>query len=248
MSGFRERYQGLRPGLEIGPHSNNQDFWDIVFGRPSAFLLLVFIGGLRWITPNLLTVLSLVLKLVVAAMIAWGDTTMWLWSIPVLLFSQTLDCADGQLARYRQVSSAIGSYFDKLVDAIGFLFIFAALAEVCVRETGHVYYVHLSTLTIFAILMSGYVKWVVVAEILETGGSSEQATNRMARDFTWWHLGIKLFEFTEGDLHLWMAIGLAIARPTWLLWLLAITQTVMVVVAIVYRGLQLARNARGSGG
>ena len=244
MSGLRERYAGLRPGLEIGPHSNNQDLWDIVFGRPSAFLLLLVIGGIRWITPNLLTVLSLVLKLVVAAMIAWGDNTMWLWAIPVLLFSQTLDCADGQLARYRQVSSAIGSYFDKLVDAIGFLFVFAALAEVCVRYTGDLYYVHLSTLTIFAILMSGYVKWVVVAEILEKGGSSAQATTRMAADFKWWHLCVKVFEFTEGDLHFWMALGLAIAKPTWLLWLLAVTQTVMVLVSIVYRGLQLHRTSR----
>lgn len=244
MSGFRERYRGLRPGLAIGPHTNNQDFWDILFGRPSAFVLLLVIGGIRWVTPNLLTALSLLLKLTVAAMILWGDTTVWLWSIIVLQLSYTLDCADGQLARYRKVSSAIGSYFDKIVDTIGFLFVFAALAHVCVLQTGELYYAHLATLTIFALLLSGYVKWVAIAEILERGGTSEQAVTRVPKAVKWWHIAIKLFEFTESDLHLWIAIGLAIAEPTWIMWLLAVTQTIMVIAAVIYRGAQLARSVR----
>lgn len=244
MSGFRERYRGLRPGLTIGPHTNNQDFWDVLFGRPSAFVLLLFIGDIRWVTPNLLTALSLVFKLAVAAMIFWGDHTVWLWSIAVLQFSYTLDCADGQLARYRKVSSAIGSYFDKIVDTIGFLFVFSALAHVCVLETGELYYAHLATLTLFALLLSGYVKWVAIAEIVDRGGSADQANRRVPKAIKWWHIAIKLFEFTETDLHLWMSIFLALAKPTWLMWLLAVTQTVMVIAAVIYRGVQIQRSVR----
>jgi phosphatidylglycerophosphate synthase len=238
---MQSRYRALRPGLAVGPHTNNQDFWDIVFGRPSAVLLLVLVGGLRWVTPNLLTVLSLVLKFAVAALVLWGDHAAWLWAAALLQLSCTFDCADGQLARYRKLSSVIGGYLDKIVDSIGFLFLFAAMAEVCARQTGHGYYPHLAGLTIFALTMSGYVKWITVAEVLQRGGSSAAVTSRTARDVKWWHIPLKLAEFNEGDLHLWIGIALCIGELPWVMWLLAGTQTAMVIAAIVYRGLQLVR-------
>ena len=101
MSGIRERYRALRPGLAVGVHTNNQDFWDILYGRPSAVLFLVLFGGIRWITPNLLTIASLLLKLGTCALLYWGDTGDWIMGAILLQLSCTLDCADGQLARYR---------------------------------------------------------------------------------------------------------------------------------------------------
>ena len=241
MSGFGERYRALRPGLAIGPHTNNQDFWDIVFGRPSAVLLLVVFGGLRWVTPNLLTLISLLLKLATAALVYWGGFSEWLWAALLLQLSSSFDCADGQLARYRGTSSLVGAYLDKIVDSIGFLVLFAALADICVQRTGELYYLHMAALAIFALTASGYVKWIAVAEIVERGGSRQQTVSRTARQVRWWHIPLKLVEFNEGDLHLWIGLALVFDRIEWAMWMLAITQTAMVIAAMIYRGVQLHR-------
>lgn len=239
MSGIRERYRALRPGLAVGVHTNNQDFWDILYGRPSAVFFLVLFGGIRWITPNLLTIVSLLLKFGTCALVFWGDGTDWIIAAIVLQLSCTFDCADGQLARYRKTSSLVGSYLDKVVDGIGFLLLFAALAEVCYRQTGEVYYVHFATLVVFAIATSGYVKWLAVTEALRRGIDEDTIASRTAVEVKWWHIPLKIVEFNEGDLHLWIGLSLILHKPEWAMWLLAVTQTLMVLGAMIRRGYQI---------
>jgi len=241
---MQTRAEALWPGLAIGAQTNNQDFWGICFGRPSAFLFLVVFGGISWITPNLLTVLSFGLVLGTSALIVWGDPSLWILAAVLLQLNLTLDCADGQLARYRKTSSALGSYLDKITDFLGFLILFAALAEVSIHRTGDLWYMHLAFLGVFAPVMVGYVKWLVVADALKKGQSELDAAPPGPARITWWRVALKIFEFREPDIYLWVGVALCLGHPEWALWVIGISQPLVLIVALVYRGRQLTRQTR----
>ncbi|MBR56909.1 MAG: hypothetical protein CMH54_02500 [Myxococcales bacterium] len=238
---MKRRAEALRPGIAIGPATNNQDFWGICFGRPSAYLFLVLFGGISWITPNLLTVVSFALVIATSAIMVWGDPSLWVLAAILLQLNLTLDCADGQLARYRKISSPLGSYLDKITDFLGFLILFAALAELSIQRTGDLWYMHLAFLGVFAPVMVGYVKWLAVADSLKKGQSELDAAPPGPERVTWWRVVLKIVEFREPDLYLWVGLALCLQHPEWSLLVIGISQPLVLIVALVYRGRQLTR-------
>ncbi len=93
-------------------------FWNLYVCRPVAAVLVAGVKNTR-ITPNQITLISFVLALVAAAMIAllpgyWG----LLAAIVTYEFSYVLDCADGMLARWRGIQSPEGHLFDFLMDEL----------------------------------------------------------------------------------------------------------------------------------
>ena len=241
--GVRRRWRELRPGIAVGEHTNNLDFWGITFGRPSAFLFLVLFGDVAFITPNLLTWVSFAMLAGSAWLVAFGGPETWLAAALLMNLNLTLDCADGQLARYRKQSSAFGSYLDKVSDYVVFLFLFAALGYVGYETTGEIYYVYFAMLGLFSQVVVGYVKWLAVADRLKRGVAERrlplQGASSPAR--LAWRVGAKIFEFREPDLFLWIGLALVIGRPTWALWLVAVTQPVVMMAAVAFRGWQMTR-------
>mgnify|MGYP001326250382 CR=1 FL=1 len=235
------RFEAMRPGISVGPATNNQDFWGICFGRPSAFLFLVLFADVAFITPNLLTVLSFALVAVTAWLVAFHDPSWWILAAVLLQLNLTFDCADGQLARYRKTHSAVGSYLDKITDFLGFLLLFAAFAQISVERTGDLFYMHLAMVACFAPVMVGYVKWIAVAETLKSDKTELDAAPPEMSQVRWWRIGLKIFEFREPDIYLWMGLALCIDRPEWALLLLGVTQPVVLIAALIFRGVQLSR-------
>ena len=56
-----------------------------------------------------------------------------------------------------------------------------------------------------------------------------------------WGGGFNLFVFREPDLFLWIGLALVLGRPTWALWLVAVTQPAVMMAAVAYRGWQMTR-------
>lgn len=111
--------------------------WNVYVCRPIAAALVAGISGTR-ITPNQLTLTALVLAMISAILLMGLPGYAGLvGAIVVFEGSYVLDCADGMLARLRNVQSVQGHLLDFLMDEIK---AFALLAAATVRvyvDRGH---------------------------------------------------------------------------------------------------------------
>ena len=101
--------------------------WNRLVARPLAAVLLVPLRATR-ITPNQVTLLTLVVFAVGAAMLAlWPGWRALVIAASVIELSYVLDCVDGQLARLRGTSTPIGAHLDFLMDELKAFLLVAAV-------------------------------------------------------------------------------------------------------------------------
>lgn len=111
-------------------------FTEYVARPPAA--IVVWLLAKTPITPNQVTFLSAFVAAGAAAMFALLPGS-YLWLVVAALvyeFSFVLDCADGQLARLRQIASPLGHLLDFLMDELKAMLIFACVAARLWQETG----------------------------------------------------------------------------------------------------------------
>lgn len=112
-------------------------FWNVYVARPLA-AMLVYVLRRTSITPNQVTFLGVAVFFVAAALLAlWRDWTGLLLAALVLQLSYLFDCADGQLARLKGMTSDVGSYLDFLMDEIKALLLVAAASVRLWLDYGH---------------------------------------------------------------------------------------------------------------
>ena len=80
------------------------------------------------LTPNQVTVTSMVLGAVAAALFAEGSRPALVLGALVAHAAFVLDCVDGQLARYAGAFSALGAYLDAVFDRVKEYLLYAGLA------------------------------------------------------------------------------------------------------------------------
>jgi hypothetical protein len=89
------------------------------------------------ITPNQITLATLVVFLAGAAVVAWGGGWTWLlFGVVIIELSYVLDCVDGQLARLRGTSSPVGAHLDFLMDELKAFLLVAAVGIRLWRQSG----------------------------------------------------------------------------------------------------------------
>jgi hypothetical protein len=86
------------------------------------------------VSPNAVTVLSMVLGVVAAGLFALGSRPALVAGALVLHAAFTLDCVDGQLARYTGAFSALGAYLDAVFDRAKEYVVYAGLAIGAARQ------------------------------------------------------------------------------------------------------------------
>lgn len=92
--------------------------WNRVLARPLASLLLLPMERSR-ITPNQVTIASLLLFIAAAGLLGgWLGHAGLLVAVGLIEISYVLDCVDGQIARLRGTSSAVGAHLDFLMDEL----------------------------------------------------------------------------------------------------------------------------------
>ena len=110
--------------------------WNRFVARPLAAVLLVPLARTR-VTPNQVTLLTLVVFAAGAAMLAVCPARgALIGSVAILELSYVLDCVDGQLARMKGTSSPVGARLDFLMDEIKAFVLVAAVAIRLWRGTG----------------------------------------------------------------------------------------------------------------
>lgn len=120
LADFVDAYKRTRKPKDI--------LWNRLVARPLAAVLLVPLARTR-ITPNQVTLLTLVVFAAGAALLAlgrgWGAL---IGAAAVIELSYVLDCVDGQLARLQGTSSPVGAHLDFLMDELKAFLLVAATA------------------------------------------------------------------------------------------------------------------------
>ncbi len=109
LSALFDEYRSMLKATEL------EEGLDLVLFRPLAYGLVKLVQP-TFITPNQVTLISLILGLASGACYWQGTPYYFLWGAVLLFLTNLFDCADGMLARVRGTSSLTGYLFDGLVD------------------------------------------------------------------------------------------------------------------------------------
>ena len=110
---------------------DTEEWFDLVFYRPIGYCWALFFKKCR-VTPNIVSILSIVLG--VAAGVFFYYTDLWLniAGMVLLVWANSYDSADGQLARMTGNYSRLGRLLDGAASTFWFIAIYTAL---CLRLT-----------------------------------------------------------------------------------------------------------------
>jgi len=225
------------------------DWYGALVMRPLCIALMLAIADVRALTPNLITTVGNLFKLAGVVLILPDERDTTILAAIALQLGTLFDHLDGTMARYRGLSSTVGSYYDKASDVVTWLPIVMAIGWVAHARSGAGMMLVLPAVAAYALLVAGYIKWVLVAEERGLSGpdlAPPQRTpppQRSAGDWARWVVKTlaQVYRFDEIDLFFWVGLLLVLDELPALLWLLAVTQTARMVMMLGVRGAQAAR-------
>ena len=135
--------------------TRDDEWWSSFVTAPIAVLFNYLVVDIRWLTPNLVTLTSFVTALIAAALIGIGGTVNFILAAALIHLSHIFDCMDGQMARYRQATSASGSFFDRATDQLQVSLWFGAAGYAAYDQSGRVLPIFLAFIGVG--LLSGWV-------------------------------------------------------------------------------------------
>jgi len=110
MSIYQEYMRGLK-SVAV------EEVFDLIFYRPLAFLLVKAVYRTA-ITPNQLTLFSMMLGIVAGICFAFGTPATFAAAGIFCLLYNVVDCSDGQLARMKHSGTPIGRILDGFADYV----------------------------------------------------------------------------------------------------------------------------------
>ncbi len=110
MSLLKEYRQGLK-SIAV------EEVLDLVFYRPLAFLVVKTVYPTP-VTPNQLTLASMLLGILGGTSFAFGTPLSFIVGGVFYLLSNVLDCSDGQLARLKKCGTPVGRILDGTADYV----------------------------------------------------------------------------------------------------------------------------------
>ena len=122
---WRQRLRGASRG--------GDGFFSTYAVRPVSRRITAIGLGRDW-SPNVVTVVSLLMGVLAALLVATGWWTAWVVAAVVLLLALAVDCVDGEIARFTRRFSPLGAFLDAVGDRVKEYAVLAAVAAVAVRE------------------------------------------------------------------------------------------------------------------
>ena len=140
----------------------DDEWWSSFVTSPIAILINWVVVDWRWLSPNLITLFSLLAAIGASALIVLGGGTNFLFAAGLIHLCHVLDCMDGQMAKYRCEPSRFGDYLDKVTDQFQVFLWFAAVAYAAYLETESVTPVFLAFVGVSLYSLRVYVKYVTI--------------------------------------------------------------------------------------
>ena len=142
--------------------NKDDEWWSSFVTSPLAVGLNWIVVDYKWLSPNLITLFSLITALMASALIVIGGSGNFIAAALLINFSHILDCMDGQMAKYRGVSSRFGNFFDKVTDQIQIFFWFSAIAYAAYVQTQDATTIFLAFTGVTFYSLRVYVKYVTI--------------------------------------------------------------------------------------
>jgi len=142
--------------------NKDDEWWSGFVTSPLAVVGNYFAVDRKWITPNGITLASFLVALLAAVLIVAGGHWNFIVAAVLIHLAHVLDCMDGQMARYRNVSSPVGSYFDRLTDQIQVTVWFGALGYAAYAQTASVLPLFYAFVGVAFYSLRGYAKYVAI--------------------------------------------------------------------------------------
>ena len=221
--------------------NKDDEWWASFVTSPLAILANYAVVDIKWLTPNLITLVSFLTAVASAPFIVVGGTTNFLIAAVLIQLSFVFDCMDGQMARYRNSSTATGSYYDRVSDQIQITIWFGAVAYAAWVQSNEVIPVFLAFFGTAFYFLRGYVKYVAIhvemsrdRDYLERIAQHTKANQKAAvagpgfgvvANFRWFIAEQKkIFRFNEGVLIFMLSLALVLNQLTPMLWVFFASQ------------------------
>lgn len=233
--------------------------WGDLFGYPLAYKLMFFIARIDFLTPNVVTIISFLLY-------ALGSIFLFL-SFPYHLYFAAFliiagyigDDLDGQLARYKNLSSSIGDFLDKVLDVLKIYIITISLSIAVYLKTDNVLYLLLGFTACFFFNFRYYIKLETMFSrinsdpqyLLRSAQKRKALESAIEKKYAkspktfletlkvLWHKNRTIFFVDEAEFAIFTAIGAIFGKLEWTLWILAISQALLALWRFYERARQL---------
>ena len=235
--------------------NKDDEWWSSFVTAPIGILLNMIVVDWPILNPNRLTTLSFISALLGAAYILPFSYQNFLIAAMLIQLSHVLDCMDGQMARYRGISSPAGSFYDKIADFIKIFIFFAAVSFTAFEETHNIVVVFLGFTATFFYTLRSYIKYVTLSirvendpkyfvNVSNTEVELSAGPGFSLRKNLLWFLREqrKFFRFEEGVFVFLISTALLLHALLPLLWILAISQLYYGIMKALQRGLQIQKS------
>lgn len=233
--------------------------WVDSFCFPLAKMLLPLIAKWDFITPNLVTFFSFFLY-TLGCVFLFLNFPYHLVLAALLIFIAYLgDHLDGQLARFKNLSSIVGDYLDKVVDVLKIYLLTASLALAVYLKTGEVLYIFLGFTACFFFNWRYYIKLqTMFSRMNQDSGYLQKSTQKLeeitrqldsececlSKSFwgklkIFWLKNRTIFLVDEGEFAVFTGIGALFDKLEIVLWVLVASQTLIAFRRVFQRGSQL---------
>jgi phosphatidylglycerophosphate synthase len=240
--------------------TKNDEWWSSFVTAPLAIALNYLVVDIKWLTPNLITLLSFIVAILSVVLIIAGGTVNFISAAVLIHLSHILDCMDGQMARYRNTSSLAGCYFDKLTDQLQITLWFGAIGYAAYAQSHDVVPVFLAFIGVSFYSLRGYSKYVAIySEVADDNQYlekiSEKETDLKREDVAGPGYGLlanmkwfmveqrKIIRFDEGVFIFMLSLALVLNAFTPMLWLFAISQVIHGVIRSWLRGVNMTNRS-----
>jgi phosphatidylglycerophosphate synthase len=210
------------------------------------------------ITPNRVTAASFVVAVLATLSILIGGTGWFIAAAILIHLSHILDCMDGQMARYRKVSSPVGSYYDRLTDQVQVTLWFGAAGYAAYAQSLSVVPVFLALIGIAFYSLRGYVKYIAleIETALDPDHPAKMALSKRRdvaaglgfgaiANLTWFlKQQPKVLAFDEGVFVFMLSAALIFDQLTPMLWIFAASQVFWGGFKAWQRGRNIAANQK----
>jgi len=142
--------------------NKDDEWWSSFVTAPLGLLINYTIIDIKWITPNIITVISFVTALLSSLFIIKGGDFNFFIAAILIQLSHVFDCMDGQMARYRKTTTASGSYFDRASDQLQVTIWFVSVSYADFLQSGNFLPIFLTFIGISLYSLRGYVKYVAI--------------------------------------------------------------------------------------
>ncbi len=233
--------------------TRDDEWWSSFVTAPAAIACNYFVVDIKWFTPNMVTLASFVTAVIAAAFIGIGGTVYFILAAALIHLSHVFDCMDGQMARYRETTSASGSFYDRATDQLQVSLWFGAVGYAAYDQSGKVLPIFLAFTGVAFYSLRGYAKYVEIhIEVSRNSSYLEQdsgpmpprtesaETNResdLVKALKWFaREQPKILHFNEGVFIFMLSLALILDQLTPMLWVFAASQTVLGITRTLQRG------------